>query len=590
MRYVALATDYDGTLADAGIVREEVVEALRRLRDSGRRLVLVTGRELGDLLTVFPDIELFEYVVAENGALLYHVATRTERVLASAPDERLLLALRTRGVMPIESGRVIVATREPHETTVLDVIRELGLELQVIFNKGAVMIVPSGVNKATGLAAALMEMELSPHNVVSVGDAENDHALLGMSEAAIAVANALPALREQADLVTQAPAGLGVVELVDALLADDLAALAPRQTRHRILVGSRSDGSDVAIDPYGVNVMVCGTSGSGKSTLTTGLLERFAERGYEFCLLDPEGDYQQFAGALVLGDQHNAPTVEEVMQVTAKPGVNAIVNLLGIPLADRPAFLDAFLTRMQELRTRTGRPHWLVIDEAHHMLQPPLAEGRLALAQALENVVLITPHPLMVDEHVLARVDAALTVGSEVARTIQALASARGLPAPSDVPEKLEGGEAYFWMPTALATTAATLRTKPSQVERRRHERKYAEGELGMERSFYFRGADGKFNLRAQNLMMFMQIADGLDDDTWRFHLERGDYSRWFRDMIKDDDLARAAERIERRRDGPGEDTRAAIREAIESRYTLPGTLPSGSSTEEPAQSDSPTA
>ena len=115
--------------------------------------------------------------------------------------------------MPLESGHVIVATREPHEAAVIDVIRELGLELQVIFNKGAVMVLPSGVNKATGLAVALAEMNLSPHNVVAVGDAENDHALLGMCEAAVAVSNALPALLEQADLVTQNPAGQGVVEL-----------------------------------------------------------------------------------------------------------------------------------------------------------------------------------------------------------------------------------------------------------------------------------------------------------------------------------------------------------------------------------------
>lgn len=68
-------------------------------------------------------------------------------------------------------GRVIVATWEPHQTTVLEVIRELGLELHVIFNKGAVMILPSGVNKATGMAATLDELGLSPHNTVGIGDA-----------------------------------------------------------------------------------------------------------------------------------------------------------------------------------------------------------------------------------------------------------------------------------------------------------------------------------------------------------------------------------------------------------------------------------
>jgi hypothetical protein len=36
-------------------------------------------------------------------------------------------------------------------------------------------------------------------------------------------------------------------------------------------------------------------------------------------------------------------------------------------------------------------------------------------------------------------------------------------------------------------------------------------------RSFFFRGRDGRMNLRAQNLIIFLQIAEGIDDDTWLF-------------------------------------------------------------------------
>jgi hypothetical protein len=369
-----------------------------------------------------------------------------------------------------------------------------------------------------------------------------------------------------------------VAELVDRLLANDLTDMSAHQTRHRIALGAHPEGGEVGIEPYGTNLLITGTSGSGKSSLTMGLIERFAAAGYEFCLVDPEGDYGPFAEAIVLGDQHNAPTVEEVMQVTARAGVNVIVNLLAVPLPDRPEFLDALLLRMQELRVRTGRPHWLVIDEAHHMLQPPLAEARAAIAESLENVALITPHPQMVDEHLLRGTGALIVVGEEIAKTIEAFASARGITAPTGVPERLDAGDAYLWLPDAPATNATIVRTHPAQAERRRHERKYAEGELGAERSFYFRGPDGKFNLRAQNLMMFMQIADGLDDETWRFHLGRRDYSAWFRDMIKDEDLARAAERIEAQPDAPVVQSRGRIRREIEARYTLPAAVPTGSS------------
>lgn len=229
MRYYALATDYDGTLAAEGRVDEGTLEALERLRNSGRRLILVTGREMNDLLRVFPQIDLFERVVAENGALLYRPATRETKRLAEAPPERFSEALRDRGVAPLSVGEVVVATWTPHEKTVLDVIRELGLELQVIFNKGAVMVLPSGVNKATGLTAALEELGLSPHNTVGVGDAENDHAFLSLCECSVAVANALPALKEQADWVTEGSRGAGVTELIDRLLAGDLAERMPRR-------------------------------------------------------------------------------------------------------------------------------------------------------------------------------------------------------------------------------------------------------------------------------------------------------------------------------------------------------------------------
>ena len=155
MRYLALACDYDGTIAAAGVVDAPTLAALERLRASGRKLILVTGRELDDLCRVLPHLTLFDLVVAENGALLYWPATRAEQVLGERPPEAFITALQQRGVVPLSCGRVIVATWHPHETTVVEVIRDLGLELQVIFNKDAVMVLPSGVNKATGLSVAL---------------------------------------------------------------------------------------------------------------------------------------------------------------------------------------------------------------------------------------------------------------------------------------------------------------------------------------------------------------------------------------------------------------------------------------------------
>jgi hydroxymethylpyrimidine pyrophosphatase-like HAD family hydrolase len=223
MRYRALCCDYDGTLAHDGLVTHTTISALERLRASGRHLLLVTGRELEELAQVFPRLDLFASVVAENGALLYDPATREERALAEAPPPPFVTALRRRGVAPLSVGRVIVATWEPHETMVLETIRDLGLELQVIFNKGAVMVLPSGVNKASGLTAALETLGVEPLEAVGIGDAENDHAFLKLCGRAVAVANALPSVKADVDFVTSGSQGAGVEELIEEMLANDLA-------------------------------------------------------------------------------------------------------------------------------------------------------------------------------------------------------------------------------------------------------------------------------------------------------------------------------------------------------------------------------
>lgn len=177
MRYHVIATGHDGTLAHHGRVSETTLDSLRRLRESGRRIVLVTGRELEDLKRVFPEEQVFDWIVAENGALIYSPSTKEIRLLAAAPPQEFIDELKRRRVAPMSVGHVIVATWEPHEETALEVIRDLGLEMQVIFNKGAVMILPSGINKATGLTAVLEDLGYSPHNTVGIGDAENDHAV-----------------------------------------------------------------------------------------------------------------------------------------------------------------------------------------------------------------------------------------------------------------------------------------------------------------------------------------------------------------------------------------------------------------------------
>ena len=572
MRYHALAADYDGTLAHHGRIDEPTWAALRRLRESGRKAIMVTGRELDELLALLPAPEVFDRIVAENGAVVYAPATRDLRALAPAPPPEFVEELHRRGVQGLAVGRVIVATWEPYQDTVLHAIRDLGLELQVIFNKGAVMVLPSGVNKASGLSAALAELGLSPHNVVAVGDAENDHALLELCECGVAVANALPSLQQHADLVTRADHGTGVAELIGHLLADDLAAAVRDLPRHHLVLG-RSERGEVRFDPYGDTLMVCGTSGSGKSTLTTGLLEQLCRASYQLAIVDPEGDYSTLDVAVVLGSAQRAPLVEEVLDVLRDPARSVAVNLLGLSVEHRPELFAELSAALHELRARTGRPHWLVVDEAHHLL-PVAWQPADELVPRARGTLYVTVHPESVAPPVLRMVSALLAIGEQPARRVRDFAALVGAPPPA-APEldRLPRGQALYWR--TGQPEAFVIHTERPKAERTRHSRKYAEGNLGPDRSFYFRGPTGKLNLKAHNLFLFLQLADGVDDETWTYHLARGDYGRWLRGEVKDAELADEVDQVSRTAEDPAA-SRAAVRAAIEKRYTLPADKPTG--------------
>jgi len=568
MRFVALATDYDGTLAHDGQVSKRTLAALERLKTSGRRLLLVTGRELHDLQSVFGELKLFDLAVLENGAVLYFPAERREQLLADPPPEEFIAACRKRGVADLNVGRVVVASSEAETPKILDTIRALGLELHVIFNKGSAMVLPSGVNKATGLTAALKQLCLSAHNVVGVGDAENDHAFLGCCECGAAVGNALPALRARADVATAGRDGEGVVELIESLLRDDLAEATRTLRRHDILLGKTADGSLLCFPVHGSNLLIAGSSGGGKSSITSAFVERLIDAHYQVCVIDPEGDYKTLGDAVVLGEPKSPPTADAALGVLEKPERSVVLNMVGVRFEDRPAFFQSLIPRLGELGIRTGRPHWIIVDEAHHVLPADPATPLPGPIKGLLNFALITVRPEHVAREAVAATDALIAVGREPDETARAWSAATGIPV-TGVNGPLDRGHAVLWRKQAPERPIC-FEVSECQDARVRHSRKYASGELPPDRSFYFRGPEEKLNLRADNLTTFLRMADGVDEATWLHHLRRGDYSHWMRTEIHSEELADETEAIERQPDLPPDETRAKIREAIEKRFTIP--------------------
>jgi HAD superfamily hydrolase (TIGR01484 family) len=562
MLFCALACDYDGTLAGNGTVDDATLEALREFKASGKRLILITGRELPELRAIFDFSEYFDVVVAENGAVLHLPATQEERSLAAAPPERFVAALRAKGVKPLSVGRSVVATWTPNETTVLDTIRELELDWQLTFNKGAVMCLPPGVNKASGLAAALEALKLSAHNVVGIGDAENDLAFLSACGCSVAVANAIEAVKDNVDMQTAAQRGAGVAELIGRWLADPADTFSGLR-RHDIYLGEAiSEGTSVKLPSDRGAVLIAGSSGVGKTTLTRLLIERMAAGGYQVCIVDPEGDYDNLENIAHLGDAQRTPAPEEVLSVLDAPRTSVAVNLLGLDVPERPAYFGKLLGQISGLRADAGRPHWLILDETHHLSPSTQDVQHTALPDNLSSAVFITTRATNLSPSALRMVRTVIGVGDSAAQVLAEFGQAVKESVPTAEPFPQDA--VLVWDRHSDRAPQAVSVGKAKQAHQR-HTRKYAEGRLGEDKSFYFRGSRGALNLRAFNLAIFLQLAEGVDDATWLYHLKRGDYTRWFRDAIKDEALASAAQSAEANSDPAA--SRSEIAQAVKQRY-----------------------
>ena len=571
MWFHALVCDYDGTLAHAGRIAPATMGALRSVRESGRRILLITGRRFDELVEICPEIDFFDLVVAENGAVLYDPKAKKVEQLVDAPPDTLLAGLRVAGV-PYETGRVIVATVVPHEVAVLETIRRLGLELQIIFNKDAVMILPSGVSKESGLRHALGRLGISPHNAMGIGDGENDHAFLSRVGFSVAVANAVPALAEHADFVTAAPNGAGVCELVAGPLAADFESLRNRKRQSAIELGSTDDGQPVTHPAFGPSLLITGTSGSGKSTLAGVFVEQLVREDHVICLLDPEGDFSTLAeheGVVVLtsepGTEENR--ARELEQLLRHRSTSVAIDMSGLSREEKTRAAARFLNTMRGLRADIGSPHWVVIDEAHHVFPPGGSPAQEVVDFGGTGICLITNEPGSVAPEVLHIARHVFSTSLEAVTDTMPLLGRDAIAG-----GQLETGEALsIPLGDGRPGPATRFRVARRETWHKRHVRKYATGKLAPERWFHFRGPRGALDLVAQNLETFTMLAKGVDAETWTHHLRNGEISRWLREQIKDEELADAVTDLEMKDDAAI--TRRAVLDAIAKRYTPTATI-----------------
>ena len=440
MRYTAIALDYDGTIARDGLVPSRVMDGLNKLKASGRKLFLVTGRELNELLGLFRSIDVFDRVVAENGALLYNPTTGERRELGEPPPEALVRALQAARI-PLAIGHTILATVRPHETTVLQCIADLGLEQQVIFNKGAVMVLPPGCNKASGLKVALAELGLSPRNLVAAGDGENDHALLELAEYSVATGNAVATLQEAADRVTEATHGDGVLEIVSGLLASDLRELPPRRSRRALALGTDTQGLPVLLPSFRSRLLIAGPP-TETNSITVALMRQLSREGYQLCVVDRRGDYALFRPGVAFGTADNAPSTDEIMTALKTPDVQVIASLASLADEQAREITHQLLLLLQERQTRTGQPHWTVLNEPQSML---ITETLAPVVADAANMLLISEAPQALSSDLLADVDVIASVGQNAERLIGETIAAAGGKHPAPPVRPLLKDEALVW-------------------------------------------------------------------------------------------------------------------------------------------------
>ncbi len=315
-----LAFDFDGTLAKNGRVPQDLQQALAQLRQNNFALFLVTGRrydsiDLGSLRDVFTGI------VWENGAVLTLKAIDDLYLPFGHVDARLVEALESANI-PLEYGTAIVSTWVPHKEAVWQARVESGTEAAIAYNKGAVMILPPGTAKGTGLERLLELCGFSLRNLVSFGDGENDISLIQVAETGIAVADAVPGLKEAANIITSQPGPAGVLEALQTYWLNQQTI--PLPSRHEHLIPLGLDDNDKPVSLSGAtlsshNLGIFGDSGSGKSRTTGLLIEEMHLAGYQVLVIDADGDFRNLRSlpgmVAFCGDEKAFPTPEQVTAI-----------------------------------------------------------------------------------------------------------------------------------------------------------------------------------------------------------------------------------------------------------------------------------
>jgi hydroxymethylpyrimidine pyrophosphatase-like HAD family hydrolase len=551
MKLSAIALDYDGTIAVDGVFDPAVRSAIGDVRQRGIAVLLVTGRRLSELRAAAGDLQCFDAVVAENGAVVEFPASGRHVTIGHSASPAFVDALQRRGV-PFAAGECVIETDASRADAVLEVIRRLEQPLILAFNRGRLMILPQAIGKSVGLRHALFSLRRSIHNTIAIGDAENDHDLLDACEVGVAVAWGSPALRAVADEVIEGSNPSAVATFIRQVSQQPRLS-ATQMGRRRLVLGHEHNGREVSLAVRGRTVLIAGEPGSGKSWLAGLLCEQSILQGYCLCIIDPEGDYrslESLPGVVMLGGDDPPPQGRELIRALRHPDVSVVVDLSRISHREKREYLRTLLPSLVTLRRNTGLPHKILLDEAHYflgggdvaqLLDPDLA-GYILITYRISNL------PEILRDHPDTVVMVTREADQAEAETLLTMCRPRPIvAAPVAAFGDLAVNEAAL-LPGAEEAYGRIRRFRLAArlTEHVRHQAKYLDMPVTESQAFVFTG-DGEPRARARTLKDFIGLLAALPADRLIGHLRRHDFSRWIHDVFRDHPLAAHMRAIEAR-------------------------------------------
>lgn len=212
----AIVVDIDGTLTDMS--RLISLDAVAAMRQMPIPVILCTGNVICFVRAASKLLGASNTMIGENGGVVLHGYDGKALVLADIEECR-----RARDFL-VQEFPGLESLDETYRKSELAFRRGIDLEkakgmiaerypgLEMLDTKFALHLKHKSVNKATGMRKVAEILNLERENFAAMGDSENDLPMLKEAGVAIAVGNATPDVKAEADYVSRKSYGEGAAE------------------------------------------------------------------------------------------------------------------------------------------------------------------------------------------------------------------------------------------------------------------------------------------------------------------------------------------------------------------------------------------